>query len=291
MKATIIDGRALAKSVRDEVATRVSRLREQHGMRPGLAVILAGDDQASQIYVRNKSKMADRVGIAAQTIRLPASVPTELLIEKIHQLNADPDVHGILVQLPLPPGDARRNERRILDEILPDKDVDGLHPVNLGRLLSNQQGFVACTPSGCMRMLESAEIDLEGKHAVVIGRSTIVGKPMALLLTAANATVTLCHSRTVDLPQLVRSADVVIAAVGRAEMVKASWIKPGAAVIDVGINRNAEGKLLGDVAFNEVVHVAGSLSPVPGGVGPMTIAYLLSNVCQAAERSLAKEAR
>ena len=282
MTASIIDGRALAAQVRSEVAQRVSKLAEK-GIVPGLAVILAGDDPASQIYVRSKERMADKVGINAETIRMPESVSAHTLKSEIQRLNNDPSVDGILLQLPLPGGIAADEASEVLASIAPQKDVDGLHATNLGKLVAGEDGFVACTPSGCMRMLSEAGVELSGRKAVVIGRSTIVGKPMALLLLAQNATVTVCHSRTQNIQAVVREADVVIAAVGRAEMVKADWIKPGAAVIDVGINRNAEGKLLGDVAFCEVAEVAGALSPVPGGVGPMTIAYLLNNVCRAAE--------
>ncbi len=284
MAAQVIDGRALAAKVRGEVAERVSRLAEQ-GVTPGLTVILAGDDPASQVYVGSKERMAGKVGIQAETIRLPASVTASDLKSEIARLNADASVHGILVQLPLPPGISAAETSDVLGTISPEKDVDGLHAANLGRLVAGEDGFVACTPSGCMRMLSEAGIELSGRKAVVLGRSTIVGKPMALLLLAQNATVTICHSRTENVESIVREADIVIAAVGRAEMVRGDWIKPGAAVIDVGINRNAEGRLLGDVAFGEVSEVAGAVSPVPGGVGPMTIAYLLSNVCRAAERT------
>lgn len=285
MTAQIIDGRALARTVRREVKQRTVALAER-GVTPGLAVVLAGDDPASQIYVRNKAKMAARVGIDARTIRLPAEVAAGDLLAVVEQLNADETVHGILVQLPLPKGISAHEASRILRAIDPAKDVDGLHPTSLGRLVAGEPGFVACTPSGCMRMLRQHAVALEGKQAVVIGRSTIVGKPMALLLLAAHATVTVCHSRTVDLPARVRGADVVIAAVGRPQLVRGDWLKPGAAVIDVGINRDAEGTLVGDVHFEEARAIAGHLSPVPGGVGPMTIAYLLHNVSLAAERGL-----
>ena len=283
MTARIIDGRALARTVRREVKQRVAALAGR-GVVPGLAVVLAGDDPASQIYVRSKAKMAARVGIDARTIRLPAEVAAGDLLAVVEQLNADDAVHGILVQLPLPAGIDPADASRILRAIDPCKDVDGLHPTSLGQLVAGEPGFVACTPSGCMRMLRAHGVDLEGKRAVVIGRSTIVGKPMALLLLAANATVTLCHSRTVDLAERVREADVVVAAVGRPRLVRGGWLKPGAAVIDVGINRGADGKLVGDVHFDEALAVAGHISPVPGGVGPMTIAYLLHNVSLAAER-------
>ncbi len=281
MAAEIIDGRALARAVRREVKARVSELAGR-GVVPGLAVVLAGDDPASQIYVRSKAKMAARVGIAARTVRLPAEVSAGDLLAVVERLNADEAVHGILVQLPLPAGISPEDAGRILRAIDPAKDVDGLHPASLGALVAGEPGFVACTPSGCMRMLAAHGVPIEGKRAVVIGRSTIVGKPMALLLLAAHATVTVCHSRTADLKARVREADIVVAAVGRPQMVRGDWIKPGAAVIDVGINRTPEGTLVGDVHFAEVAAVAGHLTPVPGGVGPMTIASLLHNVSLAA---------
>ena len=284
MPAQVIDGRALARRVRAEVARDVAALAIR-GIVPGLAVLLVGADPASAIYVRNKERAAARCGIAGRTIRLNADVSAAQIAEEIAELNDDPTVHGILVQLPLPPSISAAETQALLESVDSDKDVDGFHPTNLGRLVAGQDGFVACTPSGCMRMLAETGVDLTGKHAVVLGRSTIVGKPMALLLMQANATVTICHSRTVDLPAQVKVADVVIAAVGRAEMVRGAWLKPGAIVIDVGINRRADGTLCGDVALSEAVEVAGAVSPVPGGVGPMTIAYLLKNVCVAARRA------
>ncbi|MEE2789758.1 MAG: bifunctional methylenetetrahydrofolate dehydrogenase/methenyltetrahydrofolate cyclohydrolase FolD [Myxococcota bacterium] len=290
MAATVIDGRALARTVRDEVRLRSARLADG-GIIPGLKVILAGEDPASQVYVRNKQRMAEKCGIDAETVRLPADVSGAQLLETILAFNADDTVDGILVQLPLPKHLSWTDQADILGQIDPRKDVDGLHPLNLGRLLAGEDGFVACTPSGCMRMLREADVDFVGRRAVVIGRSTIVGKPMAHLLLAAHATVTICHSRTVDLPMRVREADIVIAAVGRPEFIRGDWIKPGAAVIDVGINRTTDGRLVGDVAFDEVVTVAGSISPVPGGVGPMTIAYLLSNVCLSAEQRAAERTK
>ncbi|MEE2758120.1 MAG: bifunctional methylenetetrahydrofolate dehydrogenase/methenyltetrahydrofolate cyclohydrolase FolD [Myxococcota bacterium] len=283
MAAIKIDGRAIASKVRDEVSLRVQSL-SQSGVTPGLAVVLAGDDPASQVYVRNKERMAGRVGINAKTIRLPETLEPEQLRDTILALNEDSSVDGILVQLPLPGHIDPAQATSILNEISPAKDVDGLHPLNLGRLLAGEPGFVACTPSGCMRLLKETDVACRGRRAVVIGRSTIVGKPMAHLLLAADATVTICHSRTLDLAERVREADIVIAAVGRPEFVKGDWVKPGAAVIDVGINRTADGKLVGDVAYDEVAEVAGSITPVPGGVGPMTIAYLLDNVTRAAAR-------
>ncbi len=290
MAAQIIDGRGLAGVVRQEVAARVEGLVAR-GVTPGLAVVLVGDDPASQVYVRSKERMAGKVGISAQTIRLPSDVQPEELLRQILALNEDSSVDGVLVQLPLPSQFSGGVEAEILGQISPEKDVDGLHPLNLGKLVAGEDGFVACTPSGCMRMLASTGVDLTGKRAVVIGRSTIVGKPMAHLLLAQNATVSICHSRTVDLADRVREADVVIAAVGRPELVRGDWIKPGAAVIDVGINRTEEGTLVGDVAFDEVTQAAGHVSPVPGGVGPMTIAYLLNNVSLAAARRSEREGR
>ena len=284
MPAQLIDGRALAKRVREEVARDVAALASK-GVVPGLAVLLIGADPASAIYVRNKERAAARCGIAGRTIRLDADVSAAQIAEEIAELNDDPTVHGILVQLPLPARISVAETQALLDSVDPDKDVDGFHPTNLGRLMAGQEGFVACTPSGCMRMLAEIGVDLTGKHAVVLGRSTIVGKPMAMLLMQANATVTICHSRTTDLPAQVRSADVVIAAVGRPEMVRGDWLKPGAVVNDVGINRREDGTLCGDVAFSEAMQVAAAVSPVPGGVGPMTIAYLLKNVCVAARRA------
>ena len=281
MTARLLDGRALARQVRSEVAQQVATLA-QRGVVPGLAVILAGDDGASAIYVKNKEKAAAEVGIAGQVLRFPATVSAAELSACIARLNADPAVHGILVQLPLPSSIAPAEARALLEQVDPRKDVDGFHPANLGRLAAGDPGLVACTPAGCMRLLAEAGVHLAGCHAVVIGRSTIVGRPMALLLLGADATVTICHSRTTDLAAHVRRADVVVAAVGRARLVRGDWIKPGAAVIDVGMNRDADGRLCGDVHFDEALAVAGALTPVPGGVGPMTIACLLENVCRAA---------
>lgn len=285
MSAEILDGRALADTVHAEVTRRVAALA-RHGVRPGLAVVLAGDDPASAIYVRNKARAAAKVGIAAQTVRLPATTTAAELLAHITRLNADPAVHGILVQLPLPAAITPADAAMVLGAIDPAKDVDGLHPASLGALVTGHPTFIACTPSGCLRLLRAAGVDPRGRRAVVIGRSNIVGKPMALLLLAANATVTICHSRTPDTAAIVREADIVIAAVGQPALIRGDWLKPGAAVIDVGINRDASGHLCGDVHFAEAREVAGHLTPVPGGVGPMTIACLLDNVCLAAERSL-----
>lgn len=275
-----IDGKALAKTLEGELAGRAATCRAR-GVAPCLAVVLVGDDPASQVYVRNKGRAAARVEIETRDHRLAADTNRETLLNLVASLNADETVHGILVQLPLP-------EHLDADEVLlaidPAKDVDGFHPYNLGRLLMGDPTFVACTPQGCMRLLAEAGAKLEGARAIVVGRSTIVGKPMAQLLTQANATVTVAHSRTRDLADEVRRADIVIAAVGRANMVSGDWLKPGAIVIDVGINRTDEGKLCGDVDYDAVQGIASAVTPVPGGVGPMTIACLLANVVTAAER-------
>lgn len=280
MNAKIIDGNALARTVRNEVALRVTALKAR-GIQPGLAVVLVGDDPASAVYVRNKVKDCEEVGIASTLDRLPASTSEADLLARIDQLNTDPKVHGILVQLPLP---AHINEHRVIEAIAPAKDADGFHVSNVGLLMTGKPLFRPCTPYGVMRMLEHAGTPLEGAHAVVIGRSNIVGKPQALMLLAAGATVTICHSRTRDLAAQVRQADVVVAAVGKVGLVTADMIKPGATVIDVGMNRDAQGKLCGDVDFAGVSQVAGAITPVPGGVGPMTRAMLLVNTIEAAER-------
>lgn len=278
--ATIIDGRAVAAGFGDEVASRVQACLAE-GVTPTLAVVLVGDDPASQVYVRGKEKKAAQLGIATRDHRKPDTTTTEELLELVGSLNADPQVDGILVQLPLPAG---VDEQRVLLAVDPDKDVDGFHPANLGRLVVGQPRFVPCTPQGCMLLLESAGVDPSGKRALVIGRSTIVGKPVAHLLLAANATVTIAHSRTVDLAAEVARAEIVIAAVGRPKFVKGEWLAEGAAVIDVGINRQDDGKLCGDVDFEAAKDRVGAITPVPGGVGPMTIACLMGNVVTAAER-------
>jgi methylenetetrahydrofolate dehydrogenase (NADP+)/methenyltetrahydrofolate cyclohydrolase len=280
MNAKIIDGNALARSVRDEVAARVTELKHR-GIRPGLAVILVGDNPASAVYVRNKVKDCEEVGIVSTLDRLPAETSEADLLRRIAELNADPSVHGILVQLPLPP---QIDEHRIIEAIAPDKDADGFHVSNVGLLMTGRPLFRPCTPYGVMRMLAHAGTPIDGAHAVVIGRSNIVGKPQALMLLAAGATVTICHSRTRDLAAQVRQADIVVAAVGKAGLVTADMIKPGATVIDVGMNRSADGRLCGDVDFAAVSQVAGAITPVPGGVGPMTRAMLLVNTLEAAER-------
>ena len=279
----VIDGRAVARQVREEVRVGVERLRNDHGVTPGLGVVLVGDDPASRIYVRNKEKACAEAGIRSVEHLLPATVPEHELIALIGRLNEDPAIHGILVQLPLP--DSMASDR-VLRAVSPDKDVDGFHPVNQGLLLSGGQGFEPCTPLGIMKLLDSVGCELRGKSAVVVGRSNIVGKPVALMLLARHATVTLCHSRTADLDREVGRADVLVAAVGRAHAIRGGWIKPGAVVIDVGINRTSAGKLAGDVEFDAARERASWISPVPGGVGPMTICMLLSNTLESARRAL-----
>ncbi|HEX6317536.1 MAG TPA: bifunctional methylenetetrahydrofolate dehydrogenase/methenyltetrahydrofolate cyclohydrolase FolD [Burkholderiales bacterium] len=276
----ILDGKALAAKIRGEVKEEVSRLA-QRGVQPGLAVILAGDDAASRVYVRNKVRACEETGVRSFFVEYPASVSESELVDRVGSLNADPAVHGILVQLPLP---KHIDAERVLETVSPEKDVDGFHLQNLGALLAGRPGIVPCTPAGVMRLIEHAGVALGGKHAVVIGRSNIVGKPLALLLLAQNATVTVCHSKTADLPAVARQADVLVAAVGRAKLVTAAMVKPGACVIDVGVNRLPDGTLAGDVDFQSVKAVAGAITPVPGGVGPMTIAMLLENCVAAASR-------
>ena len=279
----IIDGKAIAKKVRDEVAAEAARFAALHGRPPGLEVVLVGEDPASVVYTRNKEKAALEAGVRGKLHKLPAETTEAELLALVQQLNDDATVDGILVQLPLP---KHIREKAVLDAIDPKKDVDGFHPTNAGLLSVGRPGLVPCTPSGVMRLLAEAGVKLEGARAVVIGRSNIVGKPMAQLLLAANATVTIAHSKTRDLPAVCREADVVIAAVGRAKMVSRDWIKPGAAVIDVGMNRDENGKLCGDVDYASAAEVAGPITPVPGGVGPMTIACLLENTIKAAKQRL-----
>lgn len=283
MATQIIDGKAVAARIRAGLATRVAELVER-GFRPGLAVVLVGDDPASHVYVRNKTTACAAIGVRTFDHRLPADVTEPDLLALVERLNQDPEVDGILVQMPLPAG---LDGRRALLAIDPEKDVDGLHPDNLGRLVMGNPRFVACTPLGIMRLLAEVDTPLSGADAVVVGRSNMVGKPIAALLTLADATTTLCHSRTRDLAERVARADVVIAAVGRAEMIKGDWIKPGATVIDVGINRGSDGKLIGDVQFAAAALRARAITPVPGGVGPMTIAMLLGNTLISAARRAA----
>jgi methylenetetrahydrofolate dehydrogenase (NADP+) / methenyltetrahydrofolate cyclohydrolase len=284
--AQTIDGNALAKSIRAEVAARASSLKAQ-GITPGLAVILVGDDPASQVYVKHKVTDSQEAGLHSVLERHPADMTEAALLDRIRALNADPAIHGILVQLPLP---RHMNAARVIETISPAKDVDGFHVANAGALMTGQPGFVPCTPYGCMKMLDSIGYDLRGRNAVVIGRSNIVGKPMAMLLLQRSATVTICHSATDDLAAHTRRADVVVAAVGKRNVLTADMVKPGAVVIDVGMNRNDEGKLCGDVDYAAVREVAGWITPVPGGVGPMTRAMLLVNTMEAAERALGNRA-
>ena len=276
----LIDGKAIAAEITEEMRLRAQALREK-GIVPCLAVILAGNDPASEIYVRNKRRACKRAGIESRMIRLDQSVSREEILREIHALNQDPAVHAVLVQLPLP---GHLDETEILSAVLPEKDADGFHPLNAGRLLTGEKGVLPCTPAGCMELLRRTGVSLSGAEAVVIGRSNIVGKPMSLLLLRENCTVTLCHSRTKNLAEHVRRADVVICAVGRPGLVTGEMIKPGATVIDVGINRLADGRVVGDADFESVSAVAGAITPVPGGVGPMTIAMLMKNAILAAER-------
>ena len=277
--ATIIDGKALGQKIRAEVAQGAKAFQTRYGRPPGLHVVLAGDDPASAVYVRNKEKAALETGLAGKVHRLPVSVTQSELEQLVRELNEDEAVDGILVQLPLPAG---IDEEPILKLVRADKDVDGFHALNVGALWSGGEALVPCTPRGCLRILDEAAVELRGKRALVIGRSNIVGKPMAALLLSRDATVTVAHSRTVDLPARCREADVIIAAVGRARMVQGDWVTPGAAVIDVGMNRDENGKLCGDVDFASVEPKASVITKVPGGVGPMTIAMLMDQTLQAA---------
>lgn len=279
----IIDGRAFAARVKADVAAGVERFSQSVGRPPGLAVVLVGDDPASHVYVRNKERSAAEVGIASEKHHLPATTSQDDLIRLVRRLGREPHIDGILVQMPLPP---HISEEAIIREVDPGKDVDGFHPVNAGQLLIGGDGLVPCTPAGVLAMIKATGVDLRGKECVVVGRSIIVGKPMAMLLLREDATVTMCHSRTVDLPSVCRRADVLVVAVGRPHLITKEYIKPGAVVIDVGVNRLPEGGLVGDVHFDEVKEVAGHLTPVPGGVGPVTIAMLMRNTLMAAERAI-----
>jgi methylenetetrahydrofolate dehydrogenase (NADP+)/methenyltetrahydrofolate cyclohydrolase len=286
--AHLIDGKKIASNLVKEVSIDTKAFTEKFGIKPGLVVVLVGEDPASQVYVRNKGKRAIEAGFTSIEHKLPIDTSQETLNALIKQLNNDAVVHGILVQLPLP---AQLNEDEIIALIAPEKDVDGFHPLNVGALASGQQALVPCTPLGCMLMLEEQQSDLSGLHAVVIGRSNIVGKPIAALLLQANCTVTVVHSKSRDIEAICRNADILVAAVGRPEMVKASWVKAGAIVIDVGINaveREGKRKLVGDVDFTEVEKIAAAITPVPGGVGPMTIACLMKNTLTAARHQMAK---
>jgi methylenetetrahydrofolate dehydrogenase (NADP+)/methenyltetrahydrofolate cyclohydrolase len=283
----IIDGKAFAAALREKVTAEVARLKAEHGLTPGLAVVLVGEDPASQVYVRNKGEQTEAAGMHSVTHRLPAETSEAELLDLVAALNADPAIHGVLVQFPVPD---HISQAAVVAALSPDKDVDGLTVINAGRLASGLPALTACTPLGCVILAKDVLGDLSGKHAVVIGRSNLVGKPVAQLLLAENCTVTIAHSRTADLPAIARQADILVAAVGRPQMVKGDWIKPGAVVIDVGINRvpsiknPGKTRLVGDVDFDEASQVAGAITPVPGGVGPMTIACLLQNTVTAAKR-------
>lgn len=287
MSARILSGKEFAQQIKEDAAKRVEAIQSRYDVTPGLAVILVGDDPASQVYVRNKDKACAQVGLRSEVLNLPTATTRETLLQEIDRLNADESIHGILVQLPLPEH-LRACEKEVIQRIDPSKDVDGFHPVNVGRLVTGEPGLVSCTPAGCLRMLELAGIPIDGKRAVVVGRSNIVGKPMANLLLSRNATVTVCHSHTQDLASITREADILVAAIGRPKFITADMVKPGATVIDVGINRIAPKKLVGDVNFEAVSEVAGAITPVPGGVGLLTVATLMQNVVQAAEMQLAK---
>lgn len=281
MTARIIDGKVLSNAIKEDVAQRVTALKEK-GLTPGLAVVLVGEDPASSVYVRNKAAACEKAGLHSEVIRLKADITETALLDVVRDLNANPRIHGILVQLPLP---AHLDAAKVIETIAADKDVDGFHISNAGLLMTGQPLFRPCTPYGIMKMLESEGVALRGAEAVVVGASNIVGKPMAMLLLAAGATVTICNSKTRDLAAQTRRADVLVVATGRPEMVTGDMVKPGAVVIDVGINRLPDGRLTGDVEFASASQVAGAITPVPGGVGPMTIAMLLVNTLEAAERS------
>lgn len=281
MSAQIIDGKRIAGEIREEIRRETATLAEK-GVKPGLAVVLVGEDAASQVYVRNKAKACEELGYYSEVHRLPAETTQDELLSLIDRLNGQADINGILVQLPLPKHIA---EKAVIDAISVDKDVDGFHPVSVGNLLIGDDALQPCTPSGVIELLKRTGNDPAGKHAVVIGRSNIVGKPVSILLLREHATVTICHSRTPDLPSVVRGADIVVAAVGVPKLVKADWVKPGAVVIDVGVNRLPDGKLCGDVDYEDVAPVAGWITPVPGGVGPMTITMLMLNTLKSAKRA------
>ena len=285
MTARLLEGKVFAAKLKEEAGKKAQELKAKYGITPGLAVIIVGENPASQVYVRNKHKACTELGFYSEGVELPATTTREELLAEIQRLNNDEKIHGILVQLPLPK-ELQPYESEVLEAINPLKDVDGFHPVNVGRLVTGQKALVPCTPHGCLRMLELAEIPVEGANAVIIGRSNIVGKPMLHLLLGKNATVTICHSRTKNLAEITRQADILVAAVGKAGFVTADMVKPGAAVIDVGINRIAPKKLVGDVDFESVKEVAGAITPVPGGVGLLTIAMLMQNTVEAARLQL-----
>lgn len=285
MTARLLEGKVFAAKLKEEAGKKAQELKAKYGITPGLAVIIVGENPASQVYVRNKHKACTELGFYSEGVELPATTTREELLAEIQRLNNDEKIHGILVQLPLPK-ELQPYESEVLEAINPLKDVDGFHPVNVGRLVTGQKALVPCTPHGCLRMLELAEIPVEGANAVIIGRSNIVGKPMFHLLLGKNATVTICHSRTKNLAEITSQADILVAAVGKAGFVTADMVKPGAAVIDVGINRIAPKKLVGDVDFEAVKEVAGAITPVPGGVGLLTIAMLMQNTVEAARLQL-----
>ena len=285
MTARLLEGKVFAAKLKEEAGKKAQELKAKYGITPGLAVIIVGENPASQVYVRNKHKACTELGFYSEGVELPATTTREELLAEIQRLNNDEKIHGILVQLPLPK-ELQPYESEVLEAINPLKDVDGFHPVNVGRLVTGQKALVPCTPHGCLRMLELAEIPVEGANAVIIGRSNIVGKPMFHLLLGKNATVTICHSRTKNLAEITRQADILVAAVGKAGFVTADMVKPGAAVIDVGINRIAPKKLVGDVDFEAVKEVAGAITPVPGGVGLLTIAMLMQNTVESARLQL-----
>lgn len=279
--ANIISGKKIAEKIRLEIRTETKELNESKGILPGLAVVLVGNDPASKVYVGMKEKACKEVGLHSVEYKMPTETSEDALLDLIHTLNMDEKIHGILVQLPLPD---QINESKVLEAIAPEKDVDGFHPTNVGRLVIGQPGFSPCTPFGIMKMLEISGTEIEGKEAVIVGRSNIVGKPIAMMLLRKNATVTMCHSRTRNLKEKVLDGDIVIAAVGVPEMIKGDWIKPGAVVIDVGVNRLEDKRIVGDVEFDAASMVASAITPVPGGVGPMTITMLLYNTLQAAKQ-------
>ncbi|MDE3035000.1 MAG: bifunctional methylenetetrahydrofolate dehydrogenase/methenyltetrahydrofolate cyclohydrolase FolD [Nitrospirota bacterium] len=281
MAARLIDGKALAQTIRDRIAAETKELQAKTGVRPGLATILVGDDPASALYVRSKQKACDAAGIYIEDFKLPATTTQAELLTLVEKMNADPKIHGILVQLPLP---KQIDTKVILNAVDPMKDADGFHPYNLGKLVEGSPIFEACTPKGIIAMIDSTGVGIEGKRAVVVGRSNIVGKPVALMLLHRHATVTVCHSKTKDLPAVCREADILVVAIGKAKFVTADMVKEGAVVIDVGTNRLADGKFVGDVDFEPVSQKAGWISPVPGGVGPMTITMLLANTLESATR-------
>ena len=285
MPAQILNGKLISTTIREEIAREVQILKDK-GLTPGLAVILVGDDQASQTYVRNKEKACEQLAMKSEIIKFPASITENTLLDKLMELNHRSDIHGILVQLPLP---KHIDEKRVIETINPAKDVDGFHPINIGRMMTKQEALLPCTPYGILRMVQKTGIEISGKHVVVVGRSNIVGKPVGQLFLNEDATVTYCHSKTIDLSSYTKQADILIAAVGVAKLIKENHVKEGAIVIDVGMNRDESNKLCGDVDFDDVVHKASYITPVPGGVGPMTITMLMHNTVQAAKISLLKD--